>query len=76
MVDTVADGDCFAEVARVAGGSDLGVAVGAGGVAAGVVVGAGDYDVPKTRLPGAGGAPAIAANCGEVLIILAAAGLG
>ena len=28
----------------------------------------GDYDSPKTRLPGAGGAPAIAANCGEVLI--------
>src|SRR6202040_4132132 len=30
----------------------------------------GDYDNPKTRLPGAGGAPAIAANCGEVLITL------
>src|SRR6202012_175700 len=30
----------------------------------------GDYDSPKTRLPGAGGAPAIAANCGEVLITL------
>ena len=30
----------------------------------------GDYDKPKTRLPGAGGAPAIAANCGEVLITL------
>ncbi len=30
----------------------------------------GDYDDPKTRLPGAGGAPAIAANCGEVLITL------
>ena len=30
----------------------------------------GDYDSPTTRLPGAGGAPAIAANCGEVLITL------
>jgi len=30
----------------------------------------GDYDSPRTRLPGAGGAPAIAANCGEVLITL------
>src|ERR1700679_2396872 len=30
----------------------------------------GDYDSPKTRLPGAGGAPAIAPNCGEVLITL------
>ena len=30
----------------------------------------GDYHKPKTRLPGAGGAPAIAANCGEVLITL------
>ena len=30
----------------------------------------GDYAKPKTRLPGAGGAPAIAANCGEVLITL------
>ena len=30
----------------------------------------GAYDKPKTRLPGAGGAPAIAANCGEVLITL------
>jgi glutaconate CoA-transferase, subunit B len=30
----------------------------------------GDYNQPKTRLPGAGGAPAIAANCGEVLIAL------
>ena len=30
----------------------------------------GDYDKPKTRLPGAGGAPAIAASCGEVLITL------
>ncbi len=30
----------------------------------------GDYESPRTRLPGAGGAPAIAANCGEVLITL------
>lgn len=30
----------------------------------------GPYDKPKTRLPGAGGAPAIAASCGEVLITL------
>jgi glutaconate CoA-transferase subunit B len=30
----------------------------------------GEYDTPKTRLPGAGGAPAIAANCGEVFITL------
>lgn len=30
----------------------------------------GSYDKPKTRLPGAGGAPAIAASCGEVLITL------
>jgi glutaconate CoA-transferase subunit B len=30
----------------------------------------GEYSSPKTRLPGAGGAPAIAANCGEVLITL------
>src|SRR6476620_2325566 len=29
----------------------------------------GDYDHPKTRLPGAGGAPEIAASCGEVMII-------
>jgi glutaconate CoA-transferase, subunit B len=29
----------------------------------------GDYDRPKTRLPGAGGAPEIAANCGEVVVI-------
>ena len=26
----------------------------------------GDYDQPKVRLPGAGGAPEIAADCGEV----------
>jgi glutaconate CoA-transferase subunit B len=30
----------------------------------------GDYGNPKVRLPGAGGAPEIAANCGEVLIIM------
>src|SRR5215469_7330789 len=30
----------------------------------------GPYDKPKVRLPGAGGAPAIAASCGEVLITL------
>lgn len=29
----------------------------------------GDYDHPKTRLPGAGGAPEIAASCGEVIVI-------
>jgi glutaconate CoA-transferase subunit B len=29
----------------------------------------GDYDQPKTRLPGAGGAPEIAASCGEVIVI-------
>jgi glutaconate CoA-transferase, subunit B len=29
----------------------------------------GDYDSPKTRLPGAGGAPEIAAGCGEVVVI-------
>jgi glutaconate CoA-transferase, subunit B len=29
----------------------------------------GDYDRPKTRLPGAGGAPEIAASCGEVMVI-------
>jgi glutaconate CoA-transferase, subunit B len=28
----------------------------------------GDYDHPRTRLPGAGGAPEIAAACGEVVI--------
>jgi glutaconate CoA-transferase subunit B len=28
----------------------------------------GDYDHPRTRLPGAGGAPEIAASCGEVII--------
>jgi glutaconate CoA-transferase, subunit B len=30
----------------------------------------GDYDSPRARLPGAGGAPEIAANCGEVLVVL------
>jgi glutaconate CoA-transferase subunit B len=29
----------------------------------------GDYEQPKTRLPGAGGAPEIAAGCGEVVIV-------
>ncbi len=29
----------------------------------------GDYDHPKTRLPGAGGAPEIASSCGEVVVI-------
>ena len=29
----------------------------------------GDYDRPRTRLPGAGGAPEIAAGCGEVVVI-------
>lgn len=29
----------------------------------------GDYDHPKTRLPGGGGAPEIAASCGEVIVI-------
>jgi glutaconate CoA-transferase subunit B len=30
----------------------------------------GPYDAPVTRLPGAGGAPEIAANCGEVMVIV------
>lgn len=30
----------------------------------------GSYDTPSVRLPGAGGAPEIAANCGEVIITL------
>jgi glutaconate CoA-transferase subunit B len=30
----------------------------------------GDYDTPKVRLPGAGGAPEIAALCGEVIVIV------
>jgi glutaconate CoA-transferase subunit B len=29
----------------------------------------GDYEHPKSRLPGAGGAPEIAASCGEVVVI-------
>src|SRR3954451_11702402 len=29
----------------------------------------GDYDAPKTRLPGAGGAPEIAIGCDEVVVI-------
>jgi len=29
-----------------------------------------DYDHPKVRLPGAGGAPEIAASCGEVIVIV------
>jgi glutaconate CoA-transferase, subunit B len=33
------------------------------------VIGA-DYDRPKVRLPGAGGAPEIAALCGEVIVIV------
>jgi glutaconate CoA-transferase subunit B len=30
----------------------------------------GDYDAPAVRLPGAGGAPEIAASCGEVVVIV------
>jgi glutaconate CoA-transferase, subunit B len=30
----------------------------------------GDYDHPKVRLPGAGGAPEIAASCGEVIVVV------
>ncbi|MGC1210945.1 MAG: CoA-transferase subunit beta [Micromonospora sp.] len=30
----------------------------------------GDYDGPKVRLPGAGGAPEIAASCGEVVVVV------
>jgi glutaconate CoA-transferase, subunit B len=30
----------------------------------------GEYDNPKVRLPGAGGAPEIAASCGEVIVIV------
>jgi len=30
----------------------------------------GDYDAPRTRLPGAGGAPEIAASCGEVVVVV------
>jgi glutaconate CoA-transferase subunit B len=29
----------------------------------------GDYEHPRTRLPGAGGAPEIAAGCGEVVVV-------
>ena len=29
----------------------------------------GDYDTPRTRLPGGGGAPETAASCGEVVVI-------
>ncbi len=29
-----------------------------------------DYDHPKVRLPGAGGAPEIAASCGEVIVVM------
>ena len=29
----------------------------------------GDYDHPRTRLPGAGGAPEIAARCDEVIVV-------
>jgi glutaconate CoA-transferase, subunit B len=31
----------------------------------------GDYEHPKTRLPGAGGAPEIASSCGEVIVVAA-----
>jgi glutaconate CoA-transferase subunit B len=30
----------------------------------------GDYAAPKVRLPGAGGAPEIAASCGEVVVVI------
>ena len=30
----------------------------------------GDYATPKVRLPGAGGAPEIAASCGEVIVVV------
>jgi glutaconate CoA-transferase, subunit B len=30
----------------------------------------GDYDAPQVRLPGAGGAPEIAASCGEVVVVV------
>ncbi|MBS1861228.1 MAG: CoA-transferase subunit beta [Actinobacteria bacterium] len=30
----------------------------------------GPYEAPKTRLPGAGGAPEIAASCGEVVVVI------
>ncbi|HVC24117.1 MAG TPA: CoA-transferase [Acidimicrobiales bacterium] len=31
----------------------------------------GDYDAPRVRLPGAGGAPQIAASCGKVVVVMA-----
>lgn len=31
----------------------------------------GDYDAPKVRLPGGGGAPEIASNCGQIFITMA-----
>ncbi len=31
----------------------------------------GDYDKPKVRLPGGGGAPEIASNCGQIYITMA-----
>ena len=31
----------------------------------------GDYDNPKVRLPGGGGAPEIASSCGEIYITMA-----
>ncbi|MBN9437648.1 CoA-transferase subunit beta [Bosea sp. (in: a-proteobacteria)] len=31
----------------------------------------GDYDAPKVRLPGGGGAPEIASNCGQIFITIA-----
>ncbi len=34
------------------------------------VIGGEGYDRPKVRLPGAGGAPEIAASCGEVIVIV------
>ena len=34
----------------------------------------GDYEHPKTRLPGAGGAPEIAASAGEVIVIMRQSG--
>jgi glutaconate CoA-transferase, subunit B len=30
----------------------------------------GDYDHPRTRLPGAGGAPEVAASCAEVIVVV------
>ncbi|MDP0983621.1 CoA-transferase, partial [Klebsiella variicola] len=31
----------------------------------------GPYDAPKVRLPGGGGAPEIASNCGQIFITMA-----